>query len=33
MIEKYICQKIDVVIIYYKIQIYSKNDSNNCKTW
>ncbi len=27
-----ICEKINVVIIYCKVQIYSKNDSNSCKT-
>jgi hypothetical protein len=33
MIKIYICEKVNVVTIYYKVQIYSKNDSNNCKTW
>jgi hypothetical protein len=33
MIKEYICEKIDVVMIYHKMQIYILNDSNNCKTW
>jgi hypothetical protein len=32
MIKEYICEKIDVVTIYYKVQIYSKNDLNDWKT-
>jgi hypothetical protein len=32
MIKKSICEKLDVVMIYCKVQIYSKIDSNNCKT-
>jgi hypothetical protein len=31
-IKEYICEKINVVMIYYKVQIYFLNDSNNCKT-
>jgi hypothetical protein len=30
MIKKYICEKINVAI-YYKVQIYSTNDSNDYK--
>ncbi len=32
MIKKYICEKMDVVTIYYKMKIYFKNDLNNFKT-
>ncbi len=32
MIKKCICENLDVVMMYYKVEIYSKNDSNNCKT-
>ncbi len=32
MIKKYICENLDVVTVYYKVKIYSKNDSNSCKT-
>ncbi len=32
MIKKIICENLDVVTMYCKVQIYSKNDSNNCKT-
>ncbi len=32
MIKEYICENLDVVTIHHKVQIYSKNDSNNCKT-
>ncbi len=32
MIKKYIYENLDVVTIYYKVQIYSKNDLDNCKT-
>jgi hypothetical protein len=31
MIKEYICENLYVVTIYYKVQIYSKNDSNKCK--
>jgi hypothetical protein len=33
MIKNYICENLCVVIIYYKVQMYSKNYSNNYKTW
>jgi len=33
MIKKCICENLYVVMIYCKVQIYSKNDSNKCKTW
>jgi hypothetical protein len=33
MIKEYICEKIDVVTIYCKVQTYFLNDLNNCKTW
>jgi hypothetical protein len=33
MTKEYGCEKINVVMIYCKVQIYSKNDSNSCKTW
>jgi hypothetical protein len=33
MIKEYICEKINIVTIYCKVQIYFTNDSNNCKTW
>ncbi len=32
MIKEYICENLNVVTIYCKVQIYSKNDSNNYKT-
>ncbi len=32
MIKKYSCENINVITIYCKVQIYSKNDSNNCET-
>jgi hypothetical protein len=31
MIKEYICEKIKLVTIYCKLQIYILNDSNNCK--
>jgi hypothetical protein len=33
MIKKYICENLNVVMIYCKMKIYSKKDSNNNKTW
>jgi len=33
MIEKYINEKIVIVLIYYKVQIYFKNHSNDYQTW
>jgi hypothetical protein len=32
MIKNYICEK-KMLSQYISVQIYSKNDSNNCKTW
>ncbi len=32
MIKEYICENLDVVMIYCIMQIYFKIDSNNCKT-
>jgi len=29
MIKEHICENLNVVMIYYKVQICSKNDSNN----
>jgi hypothetical protein len=33
MIEKYINEKIVIVPIYYKVQMYFKNHSNDYQTW
>jgi hypothetical protein len=33
MIKECICEKINVAMIYYKMQIYFKIDSNNYKIW
>jgi hypothetical protein len=33
MIEKYINEKIVIVSIYYKVQIYFKNHSNDYQAW
>jgi hypothetical protein len=33
MIKEYICENLDVVMIYCKMQIYFKIESSSYKTW